>query len=163
VNTGDTAPADPDAARRAAEEFEGARSALQIALFSANGGEAWRRFLEVVHRSPLPDLTLGLADGYEKLKAECADLMRVLEAVLIEVEPLMYEQKEEIERKVAAKKKWAEVHNRTCGNSNEMWFYSTEFRRALENDVAPLKDAVREANNVFDRISAACAETPAPE
>lgn len=87
----------------------------------------------------------------DRLREGIKDLLESFEPLLIEIEPYRYAQMDEIERLVAEKKKWAERHNRTCGNSNEMWFYSTEFRRSLEGQLQPLLDAMRNANAAYDR------------
>jgi hypothetical protein len=78
------------------------------------------------------------------------ELMRVLEQLLIEVEPLLYAKRQDIEKLVIEKLAWAEKYNRTCGNSNEMWFYSQEYRRALEKDIQPLVNIIAKANKVLD-------------
>lgn len=79
-------------------------------------------------------------------------LMRVLEQLLIEIEPYRYAQRLEIEKLVKEKKEWAEIYNRTRGNSNEMWFYSTEYERMLNQAIEPLTKTVAEANIIFDKI-----------
>lgn len=81
------------------------------------------------------------------------ELMRVLEQLLIEIEPLRYAKRQEINRLVQDKQAWGEKYNRTCSNSNEMWFYTSEYRRSLEQEWEPLNKAVKEANIVFDEIN----------
>ena len=81
------------------------------------------------------------------------ELLFVLESLLIEVEPLRFEQRQAIERACEAKRKWADEHNARASHSNDIWNYMTEYRRSLDA-TQPLTQAVREANEVYDRIMA---------
>jgi hypothetical protein len=110
-------------------------------------GAYWKRIAEDL-RAELSRLHVRI----ERLTRNRDDLMRVLDPLLSEIEPFRQAQREEIERQVAAKQEWAARYNATCGNSNEMWFYSAEFRRDLESRLEPLLTAIREANEVYDRI-----------
>jgi hypothetical protein len=89
-------------------------------------------------------------NGYRERTA----LMRVLESLLIEVEPLRFEQRQAIEKACDAKRKWADEHNARAAHSNDLWTYMSEYRRSLEDATQPLTKAVREANQVFDEIAA---------
>ncbi len=97
---------------------------------------------------------VAVADELDRLRRERDALLSVLEPILVEIEPFRYAQRQEIERQVAEKQEWAKHHNARCGNSNEMWFYSTEFRRSLEANMEPLTRAIGAANEVYDRIAA---------
>lgn len=89
------------------------------------------------------------------------ELLCVLESLLIEVEPLRFEQRQAIEKACEAKRKWADEHNARASHSNDIWNYMSEYRRSLEDATQPLTKAVREANEVYDRIMAIDYPTPA--
>jgi hypothetical protein len=100
------------------------------------------------------DLILHLVARLEASEKRTNDLLAAMEPLLVQVEPLRYEQRKAIDQACIEKDEWAKRHNATCSNSNEMWFYQTEFRRLLEEKIEPLTVAVRNANEVYDRINA---------
>ncbi len=95
----------------------------------------------------------------ERLRTDLDALLAVLDPLLVAVEPVRWAMMKDIDCQVEAKQEWAKHYNATCGNSNEMWFYSSEFRRSLEKEIEPFCKAIREANQVYDRITTA----PCPE
>lgn len=98
------------------------------------------------------ELATQAAEEIKKLRTDRDALLTVLDPLLVAVEPVRSALVKDIDKQVEAKQEWAKHYNATCGNSNEMWFYSTEFKRSLEREVEPFAKAIREANEVYDRI-----------
>ncbi len=126
------------------------RTGLDVRPVTVTPEEAAKAIADIL--ADLATLKARIAEERAAWEKERALLCRVLDAVLIEVEPLRHHNREWIEEQIVAKRAWAKEVNANRKYNEEPWVFITEYRRMLESQFAGLAVAIREACAVLEAI-----------